>query len=304
MSPLKQFIANPFSTLDSLDLNIKGFQINVLKDDLKLRKALFDTFFMLPLVAWVLLGSDSTIDQVAWLLYSFPSLVLGKITFSEWVSVFWKYYGLGTHWSASVIYSALFIGLSKHLRERLWIINSENLCITCGFVGLTISAFEFFWMGSYYIFQDQHWILSFYMPQFNLILQKVLFSLPAFVVAIGLYLGYDEQTKKTFLRNDYSFNFDKYTVLFGFSALALILLWWNYGLFFPVQQLSVETSGGLWTSSPHFTQTMYTIDMNPLDKISVGEIFYVQNDAVHLLNNLTKISMTLFFYSLFKIRKR
>lgn len=278
----------PFETLDTLDLTFFGFQFNLLKNDTKLRKALFEAFFLVPLTLWVLLGSDSTADQVAYLFLNVPNFLLQKINLAELLQIYNSYYGLGTHWSAAVIYSLLFIGISKHLRNKLEVKNSLNIALTSGFVGLTIASFEFFWMGSFFIFQNQPWILRLQFPQARIIMQNVMFALMGIVVLLG------------FNWKDYKLNIDKRTVLFFLATLGLILLWWHYP--FPTETLTVQTDYGVWVSSQNFPQTMYTIAPNK--QVAYGIMYHIEDAGVHLVNNLCKIAMTLTFYSLFKIQKR
>ena len=291
---------DPFGTLDSLDLSWKGFQFNVLRDDQKLcNRFVLPILVLIPLLCWVLLGSDSTADQVAFFVWNLPQFLLGKITFPEWIAVYSNRYGLGTHWSASVIYGLLLVGISKYLREKRGIKNSENLCITCGFVGLAISTFEFFWIGSYYVFQNQPWIVSLVYPQVRILMQNFLFLLVGIIVLVGINLGENGR----FNKGDYALNLDKKTLFFLSITIGLVLLWWFYP--FPVQQISVPVQGlGIWNSTLNFPQTMYTVDVNILDNQDIGEMFHVDNPAIHLLNNLCKIFWTLTFYSLGKIRKR
>jgi hypothetical protein len=225
------------------------------------------------------------------LLTSFPSFLLGKISFLEWANRFNTMYGLGTHWSASVIYSGLFIGISKHLHDKLEIENSLNLSITTGVVGLAIGTFEFYWIGSFFLFQNQPWILSFKFPQLRILLQNALFILVGLVMVSGI-------------------NYESFKLKLNWKTLILVVitigfavLWWNYGVLFPVQQISVPIENGtVWTSSPCFPQTMYTIQTDP--NVAAGDLFHVENPAVHLVNNLTKIFWTLSFYSLFSIEER
>jgi len=284
----KKFLKDPFETLDNLDLRYAGFQFNILKDDVKLRKALFDIFFLIPLIMWVLLGADSTADQVVNLVLNIPNFLLQKISLDKLLAIYNGFYGLGTHWSASVIYSLLFIGISKHLRDKLDVKNSLNLAITTGFVGLTIASFEFFWIGSYYIFQNQPWILSLKFPQLRIILQNVLFATTGIIILLG------------FNWTEYKLNVDKITILAFFSTIGLIALWWYYPL--PTQQLTVQLEESIWVSSSNFPQTMYTIEMNIGD--GFGKMFYANDPYVHLVNNLAKIFMTLTFYNLFKIKRK
>jgi len=289
-SKLRLFLTQPFKVIDSISLNIHGFQINLLRDDAKLRAALFEIFLVVPLIAWLLMGADSTADQIAYFLVNLPQFILGRMSFTQLIdSSIIRWYGLGTHWSAAVIYSALFIGLSKHLCDRLDVRNSLNLALTTGFVGLSIAAFEFTWMGSYYVFQNQHWILSLGWPQARIILQDALFALTGIIVVAGL--NYKE----------YSLNLEWKTWGLLAASLGLWVLWWYYP--FPVQHISVEVAGyGTWTSTNRFPQTMYTV---PTDaSVAMGELFYVPDQAIHFLNNVTKICTTCFFYKLFQLRRK
>ena len=246
---------------------------------------------LIPLILWVLLGSDSTAEQLAFLVWNLPKFILGKITFNQWTYCYNSYYGLGTHWSAAVIYGLLFVGLSKYFRKKHDTVNSENIALTVGFVGLAIATFEMFWMSSYYIFQGQTWILSLRYPQVRIILQNVLFAAPGIVVVGGM------DWKK------YTLNFRWRTWLYLTVTIGLVLLWWYYP--FPTETLSIPVKGyGLWSSSSNFPQTMYTIDTDVTDKLAVGEMYHVEAPDVHLLNNLTKIIWTLTFYHIGKIRKK
>lgn len=284
-----RFISDPFTTIDSISLQVKGFQLNILRDDKKLCKALLEIFVLIPLICWILLGSDSTIDQVAWLLFNIPNLITGKINFSQWSSIYANYYGLGTHWSASVIYGLMFVGVSKFFREKIKVKNSENLALTTGFVGLAIGSFEFFWMSSYYFFQKQSWILTLQFPQMKIILQNILFTSVGLIPILGL------NYKK------YSLNLNRRTLLFLCSTIFFVLLWYNYP--FQLQQLSVEVEGyGTWVSSPNFPQTMYTIDLNVTDQKAVGEMFFVDSPGVHFVNNMCKIFWTLTIYNLAQLK--
>jgi len=274
----------PFQTLDNLDLQYFGFQFNILRDDVKLRKALFQIFFLIPLIAWVLLGSDSTADQVANLLLNIPSFVLGKINLTQLLQIYNSFYGLGMHWSASVIYSLFFIGISKYLNEKLNVKNSLNLSLTTGFTGLTIACFEFYWQFSYAYFQNQPWIIRFVFPQARILLQNILFATVGVIVLVGLNW------------REYKLNIDKLTVLSFLATIGLMFFWWYYP--FPVQHLTV----GNWISSQRFPQTMYTI--SPYGSAGYGLMYHVEDAGVHLTNTLCKIAMSLFFYSLFKIKYR
>jgi hypothetical protein len=286
---LKEFKNNPYEALDNLSLKYFGFQFNLLRDDAKLRKALFQTFFLIPLIAWILLGPDSTADQMAYAIMNLPNLFMGKIDLNQLFQIYNSYYGLGTHWSAAVIYSALFIGLSKHLHDKLDVKNSLNVSVTTGFVALSIACFEFYWQASYAYFQNQWWVLHFQFPQARILIQNSMFLTVGLIVVLGLNYKL------------YKLNVDKLTVLCFLVTIGTIALWWYYP--FPVTPLTVNIQGyGLWTSSSHFPQSMYTIQQNIND--GFGLMYHVNDVGVHLVNNLAKIFMTLTFYSLFKLKQK
>jgi hypothetical protein len=284
-SASKRFLQDPFGYVDDLSLNIRGFQLNIFRDDRKLCAAIFYILFLPPLVAWLLMGSDSTTDQLVNFFLGIPKLLGGQLTLGQLVDqTIIAWYGLGTHWSAAVIYSLTFIGLSKHLRDKLGVTNSRNVMATAAFTGLTIAAFEFTWMSLDYIYQGQHWILTFQWPQGRIIDQDILMALPSIPLLADI-LYYKEL----------KLNLEKKTLALFAGTVGLWHLWINYP--FPLQSLAV----GQWTSSTHFPQTMYMIQTNPA--IAIGDLFYVPNDAVHLLNNVTKIVTSLAFYNLFKLRR-
>ena len=73
-------------------------------------------------------------------------------------------------------------------------------------------------------------------------------------------------------------------------SVAIWVFWIYYP--FPIQQISVQTATGLWTSSRYFPQTLYTVDMNTTDNINMGVFYYVQNNGIHLVNDVAKIIIT------------
>jgi hypothetical protein len=250
---------------------------------------LFEIFFLIPLIAWVLLGADSTVDQVANMLLNIPDFLLQRINVNQLFQIYNSYYGLGTHWSAAVIYSLLFIGLSKHLHDKLDVKNSLNISLTTGFVGLSIASFEFYWQFSYAYFQNQWWVLHLQFPQARILMQNMLLAFAGILVLAGLNW------------KEYTLNIDKVTILAFLGTLGLCLLWWYYP--FPTTPLTVYIQGfGNWTSSTHFPQTMYTIQPSMTD--AFGNMYHVNDLGVHLVNNLAKIMMTLSFYSLFKLKHK
>ena len=288
---ISSFLKSPFDALDNLDLKIFRFQLNIFKDEKKLREALIIPFFVIPALMWMLLGSDSTVDQATIVLINLPKYLFGQMTFDEVVGSYQHWYGLGTHWSAAVIYALLFYGISKHLSD-IGIKKSQNVAITVAFVGFTISSFEFFWQISYSLCQQQGWIVSLEYPQLRILLQDLMMFIPAVIIMMGM--NYKE----------YGFNIDKTTLVLAVSTIGICYLWLNYGLYFPVERLTVYVQGfGNWTSSIHFPQTMYTVKMDATSSKTIGELFYVHDDAIHLVNNVAKIVMSLTLYKFFQIKR-
>lgn len=284
----KKFLKNPYRTIDKTDLSFHGFQFNILRNDVKLRKAIFEVAVLFPLLMWCLCGSDSTAEQIAWVLYNLPGYILGHHNLQYLFEVYTSYYGIGTHWSAAVIYGLMFCGLSYHLRHKLKAKNSLNICLSVGLVGLSIGVFEYCWMFSYYVFQGQTWILAFKWPQLRIILQNFVLIFMGLTIVVG------------FNYNEYKFNVSRKTIVFLLSSIFLWVFWIYYP--FETTTFAVQTEYGLFVSSRFFPQTMYTIA--PTIQSAYGIPYFVANEGVHLINTVTKIMLTYSFFLLFKIEKR
>ncbi len=286
-----------FKKLDSYNAmihigKVNLFQLNLFKDDVKLRKVI------LPLVAlagflWILQGVDSSVVQLEYFIEHFPSFLLGKITWNQLIDYYMSAYGKFVHYSAFVIYMLFFVGISKHLHEKLEVVNSENVIASICFVSLVVGVFEVFWMVGYFYFQNLTWILSFRWPQMRILLQNFL------MIIVGLFfiLAID--------RKIYKFNFNKWTWIFLSLTVAFVFIWYFYGLIFPIQTIEVPVEGyGIWTSTKFFPQTVYTVDVNILDNVAAGEQFWIQNDLLHLVNTITKAFLTLTLYNVLRIKRR
>lgn len=237
---------------------------------------------------WFLLGWDSGTGMLEYPILALPDLISGKISLDEWVQIPSFIYGKTMHFSAFVIYGLLYVGLSKYY-DGLGIRNSKNIAYSFSFTCLSIAIFEYFWIYSFSFFQDQSWVSSWAWPQIRILIQNVYLMLVGVLAAIYVHA------------DDYKLNFDKWTMLFLVLTVASSIFWINYPL--PIKQIQVELTTGLWSSSKLFPQTLYTIDVDPLDNINAGVWFYVQNPTLHGVNVLVKVFYTMSIYCLFRIRR-
>ncbi len=294
-STFSNFRNDPFKALDSLDLSFnifnQRFQINFLRDDVKLRAALLPLIFLITVV-WAFGGFDSSIGQVNYLIQYLPDLVLRNISFNDWIQLYLNDYGKGMHYSAAVIYLLVFVGFSKHLR-KLGSCNSENFCLSFGLTALQIPLFEFLWMILFAHYQNQLWVITFQWAQSRIILQNLL------MLFVGVLTLAALDWRK------YKPNLNRLSLLLFALTVLSFYLWIDYGRFLPVQPLIVTLSdGSLWRNSPYFPQTVYTIDLTPNDSFAFGNQFYVENDAIHFVNTVSKILMSMSLYNILKIERR
>jgi hypothetical protein len=143
------------------------------------------------------------------------------------------------------------------------------------------------------MFQGQHWILSFEAPQTMITIQNLVFLMLG-LLRIG---NINWKVLKP--------NFNKWTWIFLSMMIGVFILWEFYGLVLPVQQITVLTDLGPWTSSIRFPQTVYTIALSPESSINYNTIaVWVNNDLLHLVNTLAKVFMTLTLLNIFKLEER
>jgi len=225
-------------------------------------------------VCWAVFGWDSTWGQLKpfaeWLLN--PSKPLSEV----WVESR-RYYGIGNHFSAPVIYGTAWILLSLYLEGR-GIKRSANFILTSALSLMNIGVFEWLWNSCYAYFQHQPWVVTFAWKQVTNLYNFTAFIIVGVLALLTLHL------------DGYKPRLDRWTVTLTFIALGFWILWIYYPL--PVQQISVETSTGTWTSNCLFPQTMYAVDLDPTDGIAIGHPFHVQNDLLHGVNTFAKIFTT------------
>lgn len=299
LSFFKKLYRDPYGTLDHLDLRIGRLQFNLMKDDQKLIKAMIGPFLIAPVLLWWITafimsltspynGFDAGINQLS---YPLTALLMGE-GWDKMVFHFYDQYGKGAHWTASLIYFGFFVYISKYYRKHD-VKNSLNIAVTTCLTAFTIAIFEYFWMFSYFIFQQQHWILGFTAPQTMINVQNFVF----FMLGILRIVNIEWKDVKP--------NFNKWTWLFLAGTIQFMLMWWFYPLLYPVQQISVNTDLGIWTSSQWFPQTVYTVARSPQSSTFLNtEAYWVWNDGIHLVNTITKIFMTLTCLNIFLLKEK
>ena len=280
----------PFNKLDRFHYKIKGFDLGYLFKPNGWRiYVLFGV--IIGSLGWTFFGYEGTFDQVERVVKILPSILVGTKTLADISVVAHAHYGIGTHFSAAVIYGVMFYALSKYY-ETVNIKRSLNIFMTFAFTAFAISIFEYTWMASYYTAQHQFWVLAPLTRQASILYQNLIFLI-AGIFAIVLVAN--PLFPYRFRKNR------KFYCLVGL-CLGLWAFWYFYPL--PTKQLQVELeTGEVWTSYPNFPQTMYTIDRNPHDNDAVGEPFFVEDNIVHTVNNVMKIvwAYTVFYFG--KVKK-
>lgn len=247
------------------------------------------TFCVLSsLAAWIVLGFDSTWSMTLPFIENWYQLITGQVGFWALWAESQKYYGVGNHWSAPVIYGSLWVLTSKYY-ERQGVVKSMNFCVTTALSLASIGTFELIWNSFYAFYQNQPWTIT-YMPKQEANLSSFIsFVLVGILVCIYLYM------------DGYKPRIDRRLTVLLLVTVSIWALWINYPL--PVGDLEVQLDdGSTWTNSPRFPQTFYAIDMYPGDGVAVGEPYHVNDDMVHLVNTFTKIisTATLGYFLAFK----
>lgn len=295
---LKSFNDDPFTFVDRLNLQYKWLNLNFYQNYIRVRRSAF-MFSIIMLVMWGLCGFDSTPLQF---IYFFGSLVTGQ-GWTQSIQQYHHYYGKEMHYSAFVIYGLAFWFISRYLAKHFDIVKSRNIAYSVSIVLLSVAVFEFYWMGSYSIFQVQHWVTTFKMPQLRIILQNVMFLIVGFIGILYMYIdGHDFNEEGDVIHRRYRFNVNWKLIVLVLVTVFFALLWIYYPL--SVDSLSVPlTSGEVWTNTNMFPQTLYTIDIDPFDGVNAGVWFYIENNLVHALNTWIKVLTTSTFIYALKLKR-
>jgi hypothetical protein len=280
---------SPFEKIDGMSLRVGPFDLAYALSNVAAVRRNIGVLVALSVAFWVGLGWDSTWEQLNPILENpWPLLSPGSEAYEALMFQVRGFYGMGDHWSAPVIYGLAFIALSLHL-ERVGVVKSMNFFVTTAMSLASIGVFEFVYNRLYSIYQQQWWTFSFAWPN----ARNILFFTGFVLVGVLAYV----------VLHDFG-----YRVRWTWWKVALIplsvglwLLWLFYP--FPTQPLTVMTEWGLWTSGPLFPQTFYAVDVFN-DGKAFGAPFWVQNDALHLLNTLTKAVTSATILGICMVEKR
>lgn len=285
-----EYYQDPFEYFDKTCINILGVDLMLFKYHDRLRKIIWWGLWVATAL-WVLMGFDSGYGQIEYALYAAKDCLLNPSTLSFWeqVSLAWNWaYGKTMHWSAFTIYGLLYWATSWYLENELGMTKTKNSAYSLAFTLFNIGLFEWGWMYGYAFFHDQWWTVTWRMPQLRIILQNVAFTFIGFSTLLLFWVQshvHDEQGNV--IRRLYKFKTTRTFLLISLVTIASAVQWVKY----PWNVKPVETfieGYGLWQNSNLFPQTLYTVDTNLLDKINVGEWFYVQDNLVHSINTLVK----------------
>lgn len=284
--------------MDHIDFSFKGINLNFFQKWKRTQKIAF-AGAMVFLGMWIIFGFDSTPLQFIHVIYEgIPKLFAGG-SFNDLVTIYNSYYGKEMHYSAFVIYFLLYWGASRAW-EKAGIVGSKNMVFSFAGMFLAIAVFEWFWILSFSTFQNQPWVSTWRFPQMKILLQNTFFSLAGGVTVLYMLTERFHWNGKEMLGRAYFFDAKswKLWLCVGLSV-ALALLWIYYP--WDVHQIIIRLeSGGFWESSRMFPQTLYTVDLNPLDSVNAGVWFWVENDLIHGLNTLVKVVWALTVFLLFK----
>jgi hypothetical protein len=288
--------------VDNINLTFRGYDFNLLHDDAGLRKWSF-RFALCFLAMWIVLGFDSTPLQFMHVLSDgLPGFLAGQKTLSDLVNIYGSFYGKEMHYSAFVIYFFLFWILSTNW-SLAKVKGTRN--VVYSFIGmfLAIGIFEWFWILSYGIFQNQPWVYTWQMPQLKILLQNTMFSIVGALGALYIWIDSYQLNGKVITGRNWLFERGWRFWLLVIAAVAVAAFWICYPG--PAQQFSVTLENGqMWQSSRLFPQTLYTVDLNPGDAVNAGVWFYYQNDLVHAVNTIVKVIWSLLVYQLFKVKRK
>ena len=302
MSFWKDFSQDPYAYVDQLNISFKGNNLNLFQKYKKIQKIAI-AFSGVCLATWILLGFDSTPLQFVHVLYEgVPAWIMGSASLQELGAIYSEYYGKEMHYSAFVIYFALFYGLSRAW-EKGGVTKSKNLIFSSATMLLSVAVFEWFWILSFSHFQNQPWIATWRFPQMKILLQNLVFTVAGALAVLYMLTERWHWDGRIQLGRAYYFDLKSWKpwALVGLS-FAAALFWIYYPGY--VEQISVPLENGeIWQSSKLFPQTLYTIDLDPADGINAGEWFWIENDVIHAVNTGVKALWALTTFYIFKVKR-
>ena len=302
MSSWAEFQKDPFGFVDRINLTYKGYDFNILHDDAGVRKVARN-FGIVCLALWVILGFDSTPLQFVHIIQDgLPGLILGQKSLGDLVAIYNAFYGKEMHYSAFVIYFLLFYFMSKNW-SRVGIVKTKNVVYSFGAMFISIAVFEWFWIFSFGVFQNQPWVYTWQMPQLRILLQNTMFLIAGAFCLLYIYVDSFILENKMIIGRNFTFCFRSWKLwILVVAGVAAALLWVYYP--WHVHQISVTLDNGqVWHSSRLFPQTLYTVDLDPSDGVNAGVWFYVENNWIHGLNTTVKAIWAAVTYYVFKVKK-
>jgi hypothetical protein len=229
-------------------------------------------------------------------LYKLPEFLSRTISYNQLLEQsFIAYYGKEMHFSAFLIYGLMFWFLSRHYDKEFGITGSKNIAYAASITLLSVAVFEWFWILSFATFQEQSWVATFRFPQAKILLQNLGFSLMGGLGILYMYVDSHILNREgETIGRTWGFRWTSISFILLGLSVALAFLWIIYP--WPIQHIEVQISTGeVWTNSPMFPQTLYTIDIDPTDNMNAGVQYYVENNYVHGLNTLVKAVVSLAF---------
>lgn len=281
IADLNKFLDDPFKFYDTLDYPL----LRNFKKHGEIRDSIL--ILSIPCLAvWMLTGFDSGCGQPEWVVLKwFEALINGQpFTWSD--AVYWWHwaYGKYMHWSAFVIYGWMYYLVSRSLENNLGLKNSRNTVYSFTSIFLNIAIFETFWISFFAYFQDQWWSMTFQWPQMRILVQNVIVLNLVGLLGLTVFwlYSYDEEENRL-----YKFKPNKKLLLVTLVTIGSVVFWVNYP--WHVEKITVDIVGyGEWTNSDRFPQTLYTVDEDLTDNVSMGEQYFVENNTIHAVNTLVK----------------
>lgn len=274
-----------FEQIDSSNFHIGGFYPANIVVNVHAWRSYFKVVVAIALFCWIILGFDSVANQFSPVYDNAWNIITFKANWSTIYQEMVSLYGKGSHFSAIVFYGVSWLFLQKKL-EDVGIKKSFNFFIVMLLTLFNMGIFETLWNRTCAYFQNLPWLLT----QPTNIVQYNAWMLFGVLAIVYLYLS------------GYKLNINKYTMGLVVLSIVIWLFWIYYPL--PIQTISVQTTTGLWNSTKLFPQTLYTVDLNPTDNIHSGIFFYVQNNGIHLVNDVAKIIITSTIMLLVCVKKK
>lgn len=278
-----------FDKIDGFNFALLGFNpVGALKN-VKMWRKYVTTLFLVSFTCWVLFGWESTWLQPFTYAKSVPLWVFGQTTLNQIHIESTSFYGVGPHLSSVVIYSFCFVLLSVHL-EKVGIKKSLNFASAFALTAMSVGAYELVYNILYSNLQNQPWTFCLQWKQGLNISMFTFFTALGILTLVYLYsVGYRP-------------NFGKTTKLLFLCSLITYGVW----VFYPLHTttLTMETTAGTWTSTPFFPQTMYAVDVDPLNDRAIGEPVFIENNVLHFVNVLNKAFVSLMVLSFVIVKRR